>query len=491
MRKLSLLLLLFLFFGCVEKRSAKVTVHVNNNDEERLFLSKPIADNYCFFHRDTVALTGDSIHSFEIEVEKCALTVVEIAGQRCLLILQPGDDLDITFDVSNPKNDILFSGKNAAGQVYFNAVCRERNLYAYEWNRDYSKAPLDTDPEKMWKNFQDLVDRDYAIFLKLKDQGVIDQTFLDFAKRDAQYYYMTLLSRILLSDYYSAIIEQQGECPNGKLLLNRVFETLPLGNRIPSFMFGAEYIENYLRWKAYEQVEEESLEEKEIFDIKTGYTNAIRYFNDPVLQEYALLSVLLEKGLNNKTFDLSFQTYYNDFVSRFPESPYVNIIKPFSDQVSEFHEKVKQDFTSGVKWVTGYENIDTFSDLLSRFDGRNLFIDFWFSTCGPCRKQFGYNRALKEFLKEQDVDMLYISVDSDETDELWKQCIKYYDLEGNHVRANRKLHSDLDKNYGIRSFPAYMIVNKKGEIVVPKALLPEQGKKLLEQITKALDKTTE
>lgn len=82
--------------------------------------------------------------------------------------------------------------------------------------------------------------------------------------------------------------------------------------------------------------------------------------------------------------------------------------------------------------------------------------------------------------------MLYISIDRKEID--WHNSIKYFNLEGNHVRANQLLHDDLYKKYKIGLFPHFMIVDANGEIAVHRAKQPSEGEALYKQIGEALSK---
>lgn len=83
--------------------------------------------------------------------------------------------------------------------------------------------------------------------------------------------------------------------------------------------------------------------------------------------------------------------------------------------------------------------------------------------------------------------MLYISIDGDNFDTNWKNHIKSFDLAGYHIRANKELGSTFP-NLGVMYYPHYMVVDKEGKIVVPKAKLPEEGKDLYNQIRTALKK---
>lgn len=486
-KHLCLMLCALFLFGCNEKRPAKITVHVKNGKNERIIVSKPVQDGYVYLNQDTIRIGDDSIWVLPIEIDKIGIATISVADQRCNLILQPGDDLDVTFDAANPKGDLLFAGTNAAGQMHFNGINRMRNLYAYEWASDYTVAPLDTVADQMWQNFQNLADRDKAVFFKLKEDNLINPAFQEFVEQDIQCYFMTQLSRLLVGNYRRHLFEDAPLYTDAAKLIDRTFQAFPISEDVPRYLYGSGCIESYLNGMSILPVSEGSLNLDDAFTPKTNYANAIRHLKQPNLLEYALAMATLDRGINNKAFDDQVVTFYADFVVRFPNSSFSPLLKPYADQVSDFREKIKQDFSSEVVFVEGYSDMKTLKELLSRFKGKNLFVDFWFSTCGPCREQFKHSKELKKFLSENNIEMLYISVDRDDRNELWENCIKYYELNGNQVRTTRELHRDIDENYGIHNYPTYMLINANGEIVVPRAFSPDKGEKLFNQMKENLD----
>lgn len=77
--------------------------------------------------------------------------------------------------------------------------------------------------------------------------------------------------------------------------------------------------------------------------------------------------------------------------------------------------------------------------------------------------------------------MLYISIDSDKYATQWHDMIKFYDLEGYHIRANPQLGQDLRKIFGkggSMSIPWYILVDEDGDIIKKHASRPSQLKEL-------------
>jgi len=124
---------------------------------------------------------------------------------------------------------------------------------------------------------------------------------------------------------------------------------------------------------------------------------------------------------------------------------------------------------------------------LDKFKGKVVYIDFWASWCGPCRKQFPLAKELKNKLtkkQKKKVEFLYISIDSGEKP--WKSAIDRMEIEGYHVLSPGGWQSKVCAYFKIKSIPRYMLLDKKGRIADSSAKRPgQQG--ILEDITKLLN----
>jgi hypothetical protein len=80
--------------------------------------------------------------------------------------------------------------------------------------------------------------------------------------------------------------------------------------------------------------------------------------------------------------------------------------------------------------------------------------------------------------------MLYLSVDREERKETWREMIKYYELEGNHIMVNEKLRDDLVNLRGNDSFgiPWHILTDGVGNIIVKYAGSPSDIQNLEKQL---------
>ena len=142
------------------------------------------------------------------------------------------------------------------------------------------------------------------------------------------------------------------------------------------------------------------------------------------------------------------------------------------------------DFNSQLKKIKSIYDIsipDTSGNKinLSIFKGQYLIIDFWASWCGPCIENIPYIKKLKERYKEDFIQLISYSVDTDGNK--WKAAIKKHNFSGLQI-------SDLNTFSGLLpvycklavGVPTYMLFDKNGILI--NTDLPQPGESALNTI---------
>jgi thiol-disulfide isomerase/thioredoxin len=187
-----------------------------------------------------------------------------------------------------------------------------------------------------------------------------------------------------------------------------------------------------------------------------------------------------------KKYEKELITLFEDFKTDFPNSEYFKYLEPMVSPIVEFHIKKEKPFDEDIKFIEDYENINSLKESVISLRGKKVFIDVWATWCGPCKAEFEHKVELKKLLASKNIELLYISIDLDKYDTQWQDMIKFYNLEGYHIRANQELGNDLrrifDRNGSI-SIPWYILIDGNGNIIKEHASRPSQLKKLEKEIT--------
>ncbi|MEX2590416.1 MAG: TlpA disulfide reductase family protein [Chitinophagales bacterium] len=128
-------------------------------------------------------------------------------------------------------------------------------------------------------------------------------------------------------------------------------------------------------------------------------------------------------------------------------------------------EKKEQPFT-----LTDLDGKEVY---LSDFHGKVIYVDFWASWCGPCRQQFPHAKRLKESFSDKELkDIVFLYISSDKTEQVWRNAIEKYDIDGTHVWSPNNIERSAGSYYQVYSIPRYMLFDKNGEVVDPNAKRP-------------------
>lgn len=104
---------------------------------------------------------------------------------------------------------------------------------------------------------------------------------------------------------------------------------------------------------------------------------------------------------------------------------------------------------------------DLFASIIAPFRGKTILVDFWETSCGPCRFANEKMAPLKEELKDREIVYIYIASESSPK-ETWENMIA--DLKGEHYRLNERQNAYFMNSFGLEGVPTYLIVDSKGNI---------------------------
>jgi thiol-disulfide isomerase/thioredoxin len=105
----------------------------------------------------------------------------------------------------------------------------------------------------------------------------------------------------------------------------------------------------------------------------------------------------------------------------------------------------------------------SFDDILAKYQGNVIYLDFWASWCSPCKDEMPNSAALSKKLKDEDVIFLYVSTDKDA--KAWVDMIKIMQLHGIHYRLGINTRDTVFTTYDVQYIPHYVLFDKEGKMV--------------------------
>ena len=445
--------------------------------------------------RFTVSKKLDSIHFFHLYYRNRGMV------HQCKLIVEPDKSYSI-ISRGNPEKDwanhytpdiYSWDNKNTDsfirysidhGQMYYNLIDNgtSGSLYHDDWNL--------LEPESLIDTLQSRISRMVSVFSNLQKEGKIDTEFFKIAKINCQYLQAYRLAATIHDTWQLNKFAIVDSVIREKLyrVYPAIFELYPVeGVKLEQAFCFDKYVDEYLTFKAdykdgaFKPVKRKGAGYLKILDGARGVFSPQAYKNYALTNMMsATASLELKSAGNARKFLAENPDMKNTRSGQFLQ----DVLIP---RVDDFNKLSNEEFKEGVIILDDDKPICSFNALIDSLKGRPFLIDLWGTWCGPCRYQFRYNDELKSYLKENEIQMVYIAFEYELDREKWKNMIKAFDLSGYHFISTNEFKADFEKYAGkISGYPTYLIVDRHGRIVENKACLPSDQEKLYNQINEKL-----
>lgn len=104
--------------------------------------------------------------------------------------------------------------------------------------------------------------------------------------------------------------------------------------------------------------------------------------------------------------------------------------------------------------------VESFELTLAQHKGKVVYLDFWASWCGPCRKSFPWMNDMQAKYKEQGLVVISINVDNEK--ELATEFLSENPANFSVVYDPKGI---IARQYKVRGMPSSYLINKNGQLV--------------------------
>ncbi|WP_197492244.1 TlpA family protein disulfide reductase [Arachidicoccus ginsenosidimutans] len=97
------------------------------------------------------------------------------------------------------------------------------------------------------------------------------------------------------------------------------------------------------------------------------------------------------------------------------------------------------------------------------FKGKNVLVLFWASWCIPCRAEIPGLLSVYHQFKNNNFEVLAVSVDTDKN--RWLQAVQHDKTDWHNLFNGKAWNADVVRNYAIHSIPKNVLINPEGKII--------------------------
>ena len=139
---------------------------------------------------------------------------------------------------------------------------------------------------------------------------------------------------------------------------------------------------------------------------------------------------------------------------------YAHIVR-LNNKIKETIDASKSQEGYAINTISEGAGDRAFEEIIDRYKGKILFIDFWATWCAPCLQAIKEIKDIKAELKE---DVVFLYITNDTSPESAYQVMTPT-IEGEHYRLTPKEYAVIAKRFNIVGIPHYVIADRKGQIL--------------------------
>lgn len=379
----------------------------------------------------------DNVFDISFDPERSTQMYFMIIGYTWVIYVTPGDTVEFTITSEHDDLSIVFTGKNATHYNYDPQLQKVND--GYLWYKRFDDLKAYKAAVEAW------YEREEAFFQQYRKTHTLNKDFMVYAQSLYTYGYVR--------DLYNPLV--YGEVRHADLPQHYLADAENISFQKDQLLAFAEF-RRALSAKyilSYGMQAEHALEQvyKNILTTFVGKTKA--FLLTDMIGIYAKREEQAYKEMLPKIAEAS-KAYITDPI-------YINYIHESILEYELLDKQLPDDVLDNTHLLSIENNQQVLlRDLLKKFDGKAVYIDFWASWCSPCIIDIENSEETKKFLASNEVVYLYLSLDENQDIQKWKKIAEKKGVTEHQYIVSDDFDSPIAAFLDIHEIPRYVILGK-------------------------------
>lgn len=398
----------------------------------------------------------DELGNFNIDIpiSKPAPLKFTYGEHSCKMFVTPNSNIYFTFNNSNFIETLTFSADDAAANNYCAALLKRFNPNIIEETLEQNK--YDATATAFTSLCNSYADKERNFFNEFtKNNKNLSAAFLTWAKAEIEYqkanrihsFYFASINKN--NDNYTSFAHQFSFSDTKALISNQYLL----------------FLENHLRQLALRHLKAAEYKQNKVPWTYVASNLITTEFTNPEIQQYAYADLLI-KLMNAESTDA--EPLYQTYSKIATNTELKQIVDDKYNTLSSFFNAKPASNANLV--ILKNDNPITLKQLIDKYKGKIIYLDFWASWCKPCLAEMPYAVKLQKEFENKNIVFVYFAVSDIEGP--WRGNIARFGLGGEHYLLNTALEQEAQKTLLVVDYPRYILIDQTGNIAEMHAKQP-------------------